>query len=139
MKRLKADSHARPAMPAHPDRGNAPARKRAERAGRRAELYARLWLRLKGWRCLGMRVKTARGELDLVVARGHTIAFVEVKNRSRLVDARNAVSDAQWRRVSAASDIWMSGRERLGGMDHRFDLIAVSGPRIRHVPDAWRS
>ena len=36
----------------------------------------------KGWRILARRVKTPRGEVDLIARRGRTVAFVEVKWRA---------------------------------------------------------
>src|SRR3546814_19254911 len=57
-------------------------RRRAERGGRRAEALAALWLRLKGWAIVARRVRTPRGEVDLVARRGRIIAFVEVEARA---------------------------------------------------------
>lgn len=50
---------------------------RAEREarGRRGEWLAAWYLRLTGWRVLARRVKTPRGEVDLVARRGRTVVF----------------------------------------------------------------
>jgi putative endonuclease len=48
----------------------------AEKLGRRGEAIAAWFLRLKGWRVVATRVKTPRGEVDLIARRGKTIAFV---------------------------------------------------------------
>lgn len=53
---------------------------KAERRGRQAETIAGWWLRLKGYRIVGRRVRCARGEVDLVARRGRTVAFVEVSS-----------------------------------------------------------
>ena len=47
-------------------------------------------LRLKGYRVLARRFAAAGGEIDLVVRRGDTIAFVEVKARDDLDAAASA-------------------------------------------------
>ena len=54
-------------------------RQAAERAGRRAEIAAWLYYSIKGYYCLGRRVRTPFGEFDLVMKRGRRLAFVEVK------------------------------------------------------------
>ena len=54
----------------------------AEKSGRQGEAIAAWFLRLKGWRIVGARVKTPRGEVDLIARRGKSIAFVEVKART---------------------------------------------------------
>ncbi len=41
-------------------------RERAERRGRQGELRAAWWLRLLGWRILARRVKTPRGEIQII-------------------------------------------------------------------------
>lgn len=63
----------------------------ADDAGRRGERIAGWWLRLKGWRILGRRVRTKAGEVDLIAKRGTVVAFVEVSNTPRrTVHANNA-------------------------------------------------
>ena len=57
-------------------------RQAAERAGRRAEIAAWLYYSIKGYYCLGRRVRTPFGEIDLVMKRGRRLAFVEVKFRT---------------------------------------------------------
>src|SRR5690606_9654900 len=79
-------STARRSMPARSSFATSEAepmnRARAEQRGRRGEGAAAWWLRLHGWRVLARRVKTPRGEIDLVVRRGRVVAFVEVKWRA---------------------------------------------------------
>ncbi|MBM3989481.1 MAG: hypothetical protein FJ298_00580 [Planctomycetes bacterium] len=52
----------------------------ARALGRRAEDFARAALEARGWRCLGQRVRTPQGELDLVLERGNVWICVEVKS-----------------------------------------------------------
>ncbi|MEQ9815290.1 MAG: YraN family protein, partial [Azospirillaceae bacterium] len=79
-------------------------RRLAERRGRRAEGVAALWLRLKGYRVLDRRVRTPVGEIDLVLRRGGTLVFAEVKRRVALADGMAAVGPAQRRRIGRAAE-----------------------------------
>lgn len=111
----------------------------AERQGRRAEWLASLYLRLKGYRVLARRFKAAGGEIDIAARRGDVLVLVEVKARADLDDAIFAVTASAKRRIEAAGRSFMASRPHLASLGVRYDIIAVSGVRLRHVRDAWRS
>ena len=114
-------------------------RQQAETRGRRAETYAALWLRLKGYRIIATRVRTPVGEIDLIASRGQTLAFIEVKRRKTLNSAQQAVTRSNWQRISAAASSWAAKRPDFQDYNWRFDLVAIA-PRARpkHFPDFWR-
>ncbi len=115
------------------------ARRHAYGAGRRAELLAAWWLRLKGYRILARGLRLPVGEIDLVARRGRRLAFVEVKRRRSLEAALAAITPRQRRRIMRAAEAWLAGRPDLAGCERRFDaLLLVPGRRPRHLPDAWR-
>lgn len=113
-------------------------RRRAEQAGRRAELAAAIYLRCLGFSILATRARTPSGEIDLVARRGRLLVFAEVKQRRRLDDAVFAVTPAARRRIENAAKSWLSLHPRLAGGMIRYDIIAIAGWRLRHVRDAWR-
>ena len=114
-------------------------RRRAHGFGRRAERLAGWWLRLKGYRILARGFRVPAGEIDLIVRRGRTLAFVEVKARADLADARQAVTPRQRRRNARAATAFLQRRTELAGLDARFDVVLLAPGRLpRHVPDAWR-
>jgi len=111
----------------------------AERHGRRAETWAALLLRFKGYRILDRRFRCPRGEVDLVAMRGRTIVFVEVKARDTIDDAAHAVNDRQRGRIEGAASVFLQQHPETAKLDVRFDAILVSPGRMpRHLPDAWR-
>ncbi len=57
-------------------------REKAERAGRRAEAWAALFLQAKGYRIRERRFRTPVGEIDLIAERFGTTVFGEVKARA---------------------------------------------------------
>jgi len=96
----------------------------AEKQGRTGERIAALWLQLHGWRIVGRRVKTRRGEVDLVARRRRTLAFVEVKTRGDAKGLATAIDDYRLRRVIAASEALLP-RYGKGVENVRVDVILV--------------
>lgn len=111
----------------------------ARLAGRRAEVWAALWLMAKGYRILGFRLKTPQAEIDLLALRGKVLAVVEVKQRSTLLAALEAVSADQRVRLRRAGATLAARRPALQDAAVRLDLIALAPGKLpRHSPDAWR-
>lgn len=113
---------------------------RAERElkGRRGEMLAAWYLRLKGWRILARRVKTPRGEVDLVARRGRMVAFVEVKWRNSAADLDLAIDAWRLRRVAAAAQ---AVAHRFARPDEtiRIDVLLLAPRRFpRHIVNAWQ-
>lgn len=113
-------------------------RRAAYRRGHRAEWLALAALMLKGYWPIGRRVSIAGGEIDLIVRRWSTIAFVEVKARPRREDAREAIDAAKRRRFSRAVRAWIGRNAWCAGMTFRADAVFV-GLREwpAHVADAF--
>jgi putative endonuclease len=113
-------------------------RQRAERSGREGERRAALWLRAKGWRILADRVKTPRGEIDLIARRGSLVAFVEVKYRRNKVDLDHAIDEYRLARVAAAVEC--IAHDYAGeGDDIRIDVILLAPDSLpRHIANAWQ-
>lgn len=111
----------------------------ARLAGRRAEWAAALLLMAKGYRILGMRLVTPRGEIDLLACKGKVLAVVEVKQRRTIEEAFLAVTPRQRDRLrrAAAQIAQRSGGRNLPPVV-RLDLVALAPGRWpRHIPDAW--
>jgi putative endonuclease len=112
-------------------------RQAAEARGRRAERFAATWLRLKGWKILGQRVRTAAGEIDLVARRSGLVAFIEVKSRATAAELDHAIDDYRLRRVAAAAEI-LAPRYAQDGDDVRIDVILLAPRSLpRHLVNVW--
>ena len=124
-------------MPTSDDRAG-DGRRAAERHGRRVESLAAWYLRLKGYRVLDRRYRTAVGEIDLIVRRGRVVAFVEVKMRSTMDAAVGAVTQANRRRVARAAAAWLAAHPAAAGLDLRFDVVIAAPRRLpRHLAGAF--
>jgi putative endonuclease len=111
----------------------------ARRAGRWAEVVAAVWLLARGYRILGFRLKTPMAEIDLLALRGGALAVVEVKRRTSLAAALEAVGHDQRRRLRRAGAFIAAQRPALAGAAVRLDLMALAPGRLpMHIPDAWK-
>ena len=114
-------------------------RRAAYRRGHLAEAAAAALLLVKGFKLLARRYRTPLGEIDLIVKRGRTIAFVEVKARAFERDALEAVGRAAERRIVAAADLWLAKHPDAAGLNLRYDMIVIAPWRLpKHLPDAFR-
>lgn len=101
------------------------------------ETIAASWLRLKGWSILDRRVRTPRGEVDLVARRGRTLAFIEVKTRARIIDAQLLLDAFALRRVAAAAEL-LAPRYARPSDAIRIDAIFwAPWCRPRHMENVW--
>jgi putative endonuclease len=110
--------------------------------GRIGERVAARWLRRRGWRVLAHRFRNGHRDLDLVVERDGTVAFVEVKTRRRTAfgDPIEAVSWRKQRELIRSAKVW-SDRFGPPGAAYRFDVVGVIvvgvDARVRHVENAF--
>ena len=115
----------------------------ARRLGVRAERRAAWFYRLRGYRIVARNVRTRYGELDLIVRRGGTLVFVEVKARQSLTagDGLDAVTLAKQQRIERLAAAWLVRNAHDGPC--RYDVVSLQWTgwrfRVTHVPDAWQS
>ena len=104
-----------------------------------SEWRAARWYRVRGWQVLASNVWVAGYELDLVVRRGRTLAFCEVKAKrgTGYGDPLDMVTPEKARRVRRAAEAWLAARPALAGLDVRFDVIVVRGRRMEHIAGAF--
>jgi len=110
--------------------------------GKKGERRAAWFYRLRGYSIVGRNVRMRNGEIDLVVRRGRTLAFVEVKTRQSLVAGEGFESvdrSKQLQLVHLAGE-YLAKHEHRGEI--RYDVLSLywTGLRfaVRHFPDAFR-
>ena len=119
--------------PARPWRRDLGARSR--RAGRLAETVAAAWLLLKGYQILGFRLRSGRGDIDILARRGRVLALVEVKRRETPEAALDSLGRDQRERLIRAGQALVQKRKSLAGFDLRLDVIAFAPG---HLPRHFR-
>jgi putative endonuclease len=106
------------------------------------EAIAARWLRRRGWRVVAERFRSGHRDVDLIVERDGTVAFVEVKTRlsTAFGDPIEAVSWRKRRELIRSAMVWA---DRFGppGVSYRFDVVGVvvagRDAKIRHVENAF--
>ena len=106
--------------------------------GHWAERVALALLVVKGYRLLARRYSASGGEIDLIVKRGDTIAFVEVKARDVMDDALGAIGAQKRQRFSRAARAWVTRNGWAATKVLRADAVFVAPGRWpRHLPAAF--
>ena len=106
--------------------------------GHWAERIALALLVLKGYRLLARRYSSGGGEIDLIMKRGDTIAFVEVKARGAIDDALSAIGAHKRQRFSRAARAWVGRNRWAAGKVLRADAVFLAPGRWpRHLPAAF--
>ena len=106
------------------------------------ERIAERWLRRDGWVVVERRFRNGRRDIDLVVRREQTVAFVEVKARKG-DDFGGPVAAVNWRKqreLARSAQVWID-RHGQAAEEYRFDVVGVlvngGQVRVKHVPHAF--
>jgi putative endonuclease len=110
--------------------------------GALGERIAERWLRRRGWKVVQRRFRNGRRDIDLVVERDGTIAFVEVKARKG-PEFGGPVQAVNWRKrkeLQRSASVWIDRHGKVAE-SYRFDVIGVllNGAEVRicHVENAF--
>jgi len=111
----------------------------SRRKGAEAELRAKWRFRLRGYRVLDTNAWIGGYELDLVLRRGRTVVFCEVKSKSGrgLGDPLEMVTPEKQRRLTQAAESWLAAHPELGECEVRFDVVGVGAGRVEHLRQAF--
>ena len=100
-------------------------------------------LQSHGLRLVARNVAYRGGELDLVMADGEALVFVEVRYRAGAAfgGGMASVDAGKRRKLVRAAGLFLAGHPRWAQRPCRFDVVAASGaePRLEWVRDAFRA
>lgn len=123
-----------------PDPDGGADRRRALGSG--GEEQAARWYEDRGYEVLERNWRRREGEVDLIVRRGATVVFSEVKTRTtdRFGSGAEAVLPAKQRRIRRLASRWLSeltpavGRARI---EVRFDVVSITAGTVEVIEDAF--
>jgi putative endonuclease len=116
----------------------------ARALGQTGEDIAVSYLRQKKYRVVCRGFRFHKGEIDIIARdRDETLVFIEVKTRRREVFGRpeEAVTSHKQNQIRRLAEAYLTVNN-LSGVACRFDVLSLvwderSGPRIRHIRDAF--
>jgi putative endonuclease len=107
--------------------------------GAKAERRARRLYRLRGYRVLGTNVWAGGNEIDLIVRRGRSLVFCEVKEKSwdGFGDPGEMVGPEKQHRLRRAAEAWLAERPELATLDISFDVVVERQGRLERLAHAF--
>ena len=113
-------------------------RKLSLRWGVIAEYVAAFYLILKAYSILAIRYRIKEGEVDLIIRRGGTIAFVEVKARVEFASGMDAIDEMKLKKFRKAVDHWLIRNSWAEAYTLRGDAVVIRPWRLPvHIEDAF--
>lgn len=95
--------------------------------------------RLRGYRILATNAWVGGYELDLILRRGRTLVFCEVKAKggAHRGDPLEMVTSEKRRRLRRAAETWLAAHREHAQCQVRFDVAALRAGRIERVENAF--
>ena len=113
---------------------------KSQRDGARGERIALWYLRFHGYRLLEQNYLVGHKEIDLIVRKGSTVAFVEVKARRSIEGMRpmDSVDFRKRKNIIEASRYYIA-RSELYDVAFRYDVIEVDlkTVKVTHIINAY--
>lgn len=108
--------------------------------GQIGEEQATRYLEQKGYQVIGRNWRCAYGEIDIIAQDGHTLVFVEVKTRRKLIEwAWEAITPKKRQRMVNSANAYIDAHQ-IDEIMWRIDVIAVlfhkGQTKIEHGEDA---
>lgn len=107
--------------------------------GLMGETRAARYLEKNGYEILERRFRSGPGEVDIIVRKGDTIVFVEVKTWDVLgkESLERSVDSRKREKIRKTASLFLHRHHELGGCRIRFDLIFLSR-RMENL-DHWEN
>ena len=106
--------------------------------GQAGEDRAAAWYRARGYVVLARNWRCREGELDLVVRRGRTLVFVEVKARrtDRFGLPAEAITPTKQQRLRTLARRYLEASD-VRATVLRFDVVSILGGRLEVIEAAF--
>ena len=107
--------------------------------GSEHEEQAAGFLRGQGLEIVMKNFRCRIGEIDLIAKDGETLVFVEVKYRysDRFVWGEESVDKRKQATIFRVAQVYLNRFCKGNVPPCRFDVVAVDGTQILHIPDAF--
>ncbi len=110
---------------------------KSQKAGKYAETFAALLLRLKGYTIKQRNWQSPFGELDIIAQRGDTLVFIEVKYRTSIDQGLYSITPHKQKRLINGAADYMRKHYRHLDISMRFDIIIIV-KNLSILPIKWQ-
>lgn len=102
-----------------------------QKLGEWAELTALVFLQTQQYQYVSKNYHSRYGEIDLILAKGKELIFVEVKARTAASYAESCevISQAQQRKIIKTAQLFLQKNPQYDDFDCRFDVICFDFPQ----------
>jgi putative endonuclease len=102
----------------------------------RGERRALAHYRLRGYRLVDANARVGRYELDLVLRRGRSLVFVEVKEKAGpgFGHPLEMIDEEKVRRVHTAAAGWLAAHPEFAGAEVSLEAAGVTARGVERVP-----
>lgn len=112
------------------------------KVGHGLEKLALVLLMFKGYWPVQMNYTIGRGtgagEIDLIVKKGKTLVFVEVKKRADIPQAKESIRPKNQKRIERAAQIFLARYPEYQEYEVRYDAFLFTSFHFpKHIKDAW--
>lgn len=113
----------------------------AQQKGLKAEQHAQQLLESAGFQCIGKRLSSRFGEIDLAMAKGRLLIWVEVRYRqnSQFGGAAASINNQKWQRIILTARYWLKSltQQHFNGKTPfcRFDVVIQSPKGLDWLQD----
>ena len=108
--------------------------------GTRGEELVASWLESHGATVISRNFRTRLGEIDIIATKDDTLAFIEVKTRTReLFDTSHVITRTKQQKIIRTAKLYLA-KNRIENKHCRFDVaIVVTTPKttIRYIRNAF--
>lgn len=115
------------------------------KTGRAGENAAEKYLKRKGYQIIDRNYRCKKGEIDLIVKKHDTVAFVEVKTRNSMKYGvpSESITEAKKKHIRSTAFWYINTNNIINvDMDLRFDVIEIlrsdSRQYIKHIENAFQ-
>lgn len=107
--------------------------------GNQAETLACEYLAKRKYRIVERNYRDRFCEIDIIATHKKTIAFVEVKYRSRsdFGGAVGSITPEKYNRMQTSAEYWLSIHSEYGHMQPSLDVITIEGSKISHLENVF--
>lgn len=112
----------------------------AKKKGFEGELIARNYFLKNGYKIIEKNFYSKKGEIDLIILKGSTISFVEVKNykKNSLINPLYMITEKKKKNIRKTAEFYLLKTKDIDKFTYKFDVVTIEENKIKqHIENAF--